>query len=148
MIRRPPRSTQSRSSAASDVYKRQPFSLDRVEYLLDVSAGLQLSLPLKDHKTGRTLVESIVAFCTLDEPSYSMVFPFRYLPFKIQSPRQRFDRVLRKAPPRRCRRDWHSKLYRHGCHMTSGVASTGDRPALVLPCLLYTSDAADDLLCV
>src|SRR5450756_3245367 len=25
MIRRPPRSTQSRSSAASDVYKRQPF---------------------------------------------------------------------------------------------------------------------------
>src|SRR5450756_625276 len=26
MIRRPPRSTQSRSSAASDVYKRQPFS--------------------------------------------------------------------------------------------------------------------------
>ena len=27
MIRRPPRSTQSRSSAASDVYKRQPESL-------------------------------------------------------------------------------------------------------------------------
>jgi len=25
MIRRPPRSTQSRSSAASDVYKRQPI---------------------------------------------------------------------------------------------------------------------------
>src|SRR5450756_2660572 len=32
MIRRPPRSTQSRSSAASDVYKRQP-------YLLGVSGG-------------------------------------------------------------------------------------------------------------
>src|SRR5450756_1211829 len=28
MIRRPPRSTQSRSSAASDVYKRQATSLD------------------------------------------------------------------------------------------------------------------------
>ena len=28
MIRRPPRSTQSRSSAASDVYKRQLFDLD------------------------------------------------------------------------------------------------------------------------
>eukprot|EP00657_Telonema_sp_P-1_P002584 TRINITY_DN15996_c0_g1_i1.p1 TRINITY_DN15996_c0_g1~~TRINITY_DN15996_c0_g1_i1.p1 ORF type:complete len:145 (-),score=49.78 TRINITY_DN15996_c0_g1_i1:29-463(-) len=27
MIRRPPRSTQSRSSAASDVYKRQPLSI-------------------------------------------------------------------------------------------------------------------------
>src|SRR5450756_2178572 len=30
MIRRPPRSTQSRSSAASDVYKRQPFGRARV----------------------------------------------------------------------------------------------------------------------
>src|SRR5450756_1402593 len=28
MIRRPPRSTQSRSSAASDVYKRQPMAVD------------------------------------------------------------------------------------------------------------------------
>src|SRR5450756_765895 len=31
MIRRPPRSTQSRSSAASDVYKRQCLSIDGVE---------------------------------------------------------------------------------------------------------------------
>src|SRR5450756_1381344 len=31
MIRRPPRSTQSRSSAASDVYKRQPvYAFDRI----------------------------------------------------------------------------------------------------------------------
>src|SRR5450756_2739819 len=30
MIRRPPRSTQSRSSAASDVYKRQPFKFRSV----------------------------------------------------------------------------------------------------------------------
>ena len=28
MIRRPPRSTQSRSSAASDVYKRQLYAVD------------------------------------------------------------------------------------------------------------------------
>ena len=28
MIRRPPRSTQSRSSAVSDVYKRQPYTHD------------------------------------------------------------------------------------------------------------------------
>src|SRR5450756_2961276 len=33
MIRRPPRSTQSRSSAASDVYKRQQgWNLDRFEF--------------------------------------------------------------------------------------------------------------------
>src|SRR5680860_499896 len=31
MIRRPPRSTQSRSSAASDVYKRQPFLLTSIK---------------------------------------------------------------------------------------------------------------------
>src|SRR5450756_3197909 len=30
MIRRPPRSTQSRSSAASDVYKRQEYQLSKV----------------------------------------------------------------------------------------------------------------------
>src|SRR5450756_2088123 len=35
MIRRPPRSTQSRSSAASDVYKRQNHSLARLEHGLD-----------------------------------------------------------------------------------------------------------------
>src|SRR5659263_223957 len=33
MIRRPPRSTQSRSSAASDVYKRQDFDLGEVDVL-------------------------------------------------------------------------------------------------------------------
>src|SRR5680860_1921653 len=32
MIRRPPRSTQSRSSAASDVYKRQPRKLNKELY--------------------------------------------------------------------------------------------------------------------
>src|SRR5450756_2228659 len=46
MIRRPPRSTQSRSSAASDVYKRQPLRnavrrdiVDRVEETRVVAAG-------------------------------------------------------------------------------------------------------------
>ena len=33
MIRRPPRSTQSRSSAASDVYKRQSF--EAAKYILE-----------------------------------------------------------------------------------------------------------------
>ena len=35
MIRRPPRSTQSRSSAASDVYKRQHGAFSAVEEVLD-----------------------------------------------------------------------------------------------------------------
>src|SRR5450756_3245574 len=41
MIRRPPRSTQSRSSAASDVYKRQSptFAADLAEGILDLLAA-------------------------------------------------------------------------------------------------------------
>src|SRR5450756_1247479 len=38
MIRRPPRSTQSRSSAASDVYKRQVVEPHRARVLLDLPA--------------------------------------------------------------------------------------------------------------
>src|SRR5450756_3027586 len=42
MIRRPPRSTQSRSSAASDVYKRQPFYHGRLllRVVLDDKTGI------------------------------------------------------------------------------------------------------------
>ena len=36
MIRRPPRSTQSRSSAASDVYKRQPCDIDKNERFITI----------------------------------------------------------------------------------------------------------------
>src|SRR5450756_542582 len=39
MIRRPPRSTQSRSSAASDVYKRQ--SADRAERMFEIGGGAE-----------------------------------------------------------------------------------------------------------
>src|SRR5680860_1903816 len=38
MIRRPPRSTQSRSSAASDVYKRQPIWFIRCDQYNDPTA--------------------------------------------------------------------------------------------------------------
>src|SRR5680860_1550998 len=41
MIRRPPRSTQSRSSAASDVYKRQELSLASLAIPVGVGLGLQ-----------------------------------------------------------------------------------------------------------
>ena len=39
MIRRPPRSTQSRSSAASDVYKRQTDDVHRPQVAVGVEAG-------------------------------------------------------------------------------------------------------------
>src|SRR5450756_2688120 len=43
MIRRPPRSTQSRSSAASDVYKRQVFGVAHGELGEDLAVELDLS---------------------------------------------------------------------------------------------------------
>src|SRR5659263_133589 len=48
MIRRPPRSTQSRSSAASDVYKRQPDNI-----ILDPAIGKWTpeKLPIYDYET-------------------------------------------------------------------------------------------------
>src|SRR5665809_160229 len=56
MIRRPPRSTQSRSSAASDVYKRQltagPFPSLRVLAGLVRRVGVD-PLELDDHVTAR-----------------------------------------------------------------------------------------------
>src|SRR5450756_454608 len=56
MIRRPPRSTQSRSSAASDVYKRQEYDSDRAggfEPLRFVPKGKTVVLGLVTSKSGR-----------------------------------------------------------------------------------------------
>ena len=41
MIRRPPRSTLDRSSAASDVYKRQDPDLGRLRFALSADGGLR-----------------------------------------------------------------------------------------------------------
>src|SRR5450756_605290 len=50
MIRRPPRSTQSRSSAASDVYKRQEYSLcgKWLELLKEIAPGVTRAAVLRD----------------------------------------------------------------------------------------------------
>eukprot|EP00657_Telonema_sp_P-1_P009694 TRINITY_DN3934_c0_g2_i2.p1 TRINITY_DN3934_c0_g2~~TRINITY_DN3934_c0_g2_i2.p1 ORF type:complete len:153 (+),score=60.45 TRINITY_DN3934_c0_g2_i2:52-510(+) len=74
MIRRPPRSTQSRSSAASDVYKRQEYSTDEDMsdeelYMIqehddeedDVELGLGLGFEdcvVRDETTGRVDFEA------------------------------------------------------------------------------------------
>src|SRR5450756_2048601 len=49
MIRRPPRSTQSRSSAASDVYKRQVYShmIDAFLYLPDYPIGHMIAFQVE-----------------------------------------------------------------------------------------------------
>src|SRR5680860_1716542 len=90
MIRRPPRSTQSRSSAASDVYKRQP-------------TPCPMALRLKDY-----------VCCTL------------------------WSRLLSRCPGgvAQSRSPWNLPPL------------LPEIPEPLLICLLYTSDAADDLLCV
>ena len=45
MIRRPPRSTQSRSSAASDVYKRQVGAVNAVSCANMALAGVDYAIP-------------------------------------------------------------------------------------------------------
>src|SRR5450756_2705060 len=97
MIRRPPRSTQSRSSAASDVYKRQGYTSHSMKRSLYREYRPQTFAELvgQDH-VARTLRNAVET----DAVAHAYVF----------------------AGPR-----------------GTGKTST---------CLLYTSDAADDLLCV
>ena len=101
MIRRPPRSTQSRSSAASDVYKRQ----EQEKYLT-------ISVERK------TFEEAKAQFATIE---VNVRKAFNELGTDIQplSGNERL-RIL---------------------HDFYNLGKEDD-------CLLYTSDAADDLLCV
>src|SRR5680860_1630279 len=109
MIRRPPRSTQSRSSAASDVYKRQqsycllPFTeCDRSAFYGNTE--------LAESKTGRSLLTAeYVLFMKCFAESSLTKIPYSC----ITGLPSRFKII----------------------HVGS------------VTCLLYTSDAADDLLC-
>ena len=61
MIRRPPRSTQSRSSAASDVYKRQQQRRAGLMSVLDEIGGEVISwtLPDESSEAARTLAQEL-----------------------------------------------------------------------------------------
>src|SRR5450756_1135734 len=102
MIRRPPRSTQSRSSAASDVYKRQVLLARDKE----VRVGTYVL---------RRLLQMIPVF-------FGATFLIFYLVLGMPG-----DPLASMCGER-------------GCDPATAVA--------LRACLLYTSDAADDLLCV
>src|SRR5450756_3218735 len=115
MIRRPPRSTQSRSSAASDVYKRQGYGgVGRQDDLLNVAVDARQQL--RDVQ--------VVGLHAVQ---------------RAQSPAQ--DVVEAMELPRAL--DGHDVegLLDHAEHARV-AARVGAHGA----CLLYTSDAADDLL--
>src|SRR5680860_1920078 len=60
MIRRPPRSTQSRSSAASDVYKRQFLDREVIGLALDLPATWKI--PDGDHQEKQLLREAFAGW--------------------------------------------------------------------------------------
>ena len=62
MIRRPPRSTQSRSSAASDVYKRQEYgaTTTQADYWVDGRRSVAEIVDLVECETGLRCPEVLV----------------------------------------------------------------------------------------
>src|SRR5450756_3119724 len=97
MIRRPPRSTQRRSSAASDVYKRQ------------VLPPAERALSFAEVETG-------------------------------------YSREDLRRETARCLECGCSALFT--CDLRRHATEYGADVQTFMGCLLYTSDAADDLLCV
>src|SRR5680860_1827298 len=72
MIRRPPRSTQSRSSAASDVYKRQPLPSTSPLILSGKSAAPQahtLNVTLRLHDTTSVKYVLTLSLIHISEPT-------------------------------------------------------------------------------
>src|SRR5450756_2146917 len=143
MIRRPPRSTQSRSSAASDVYKRQTPSRPRSDSGAIADSLLGVCKPHVTHSIdaySTCLGDGIaslsfagniaLAMGTLDriihiDPSLVLLgHPLAHaLGYAVRSTPATATRLLSQCDDR----------YQSGCYHG---------------CLLYTSDAADDLLCV
>src|SRR5450756_3240426 len=122
MIRRPPRSTQSRSSAASDVYKRQTFPHNpSLEYDLLVKNTLHQA---------RAQVKANAENTGFDSQ----------IPYLWGTAEDKFGNA---------NEGWDD----YGPYYTPQIAQyygsmgqTVETPYKT--CLLYTSDAADELLCV
>eukprot|EP00657_Telonema_sp_P-1_P009323 TRINITY_DN3514_c0_g1_i1.p1 TRINITY_DN3514_c0_g1~~TRINITY_DN3514_c0_g1_i1.p1 ORF type:complete len:132 (-),score=57.32 TRINITY_DN3514_c0_g1_i1:18-413(-) len=115
MIRRPPRSTQSRSSAASDVYKRQDDNNDMGGIAARRGQFLYNLTDLADGDSGPNTQSK-------QEAIRDWV-----------SQRDVTDTAPRDDPTATT-------------HLN--LADSGIFDPSYMPCLLYTSDAADDLLCV
>src|SRR5450756_2511699 len=181
MIRRPPRSTQSRSSAASDVYKRQGYGFLRSKYVPspqdiyvspsqikrfglrdgDVITGWVRQPMEKEKYLALLRVKEVNGFdpeIARNRPQFehlTPIFPNRRLKLEtttfdfttrlidLVAPLGRGQRGMIVSPPKAGKTTILKK---------TAQAITRNYPDVIvmvlLVCLLYTSDAADDLLCV
>src|SRR5450756_338913 len=136
MIRRPPRSTQSRSSAASDVYKRQWVGCGGAGRTPPTRGSGELRLHVRGVDVGERrlqLGEAIGDLRLLGEDVGA-----RDADLAVAAGQEHPGVVLR--PRMRELLDGDLGLWSLGVHRT--------HVARLPYCLLYTSDAADDLLCV
>src|SRR5450756_2311443 len=132
MIRRPPRSTQSRSSAASDVYKRQALTRGGKALTLETSDKGQKASAKKMRGSAEPLTKNAEEKTAIP-PAPAMTIEEAFKP----------DQVACMI----CGKTGMKTLKRH-------IASAHDlkpgqykrRFKIPKDCLLYTSDAADDLL--
>src|SRR5450756_133522 len=167
MIRRPPRSTQSRSSAASDVYKRQPVSLAFFLLLDSLFQLLLLSLG------GAFLLSGENIPLAQYQIIFAAHFDFRAPVLRVNHDVPWLDFQRNKLAFLVASRSYGKHLAFLGlllrgiryndtaCGLILALAGLNDYPVSQrlqihvhpssfwsLACLLYTSDAADDLLCV
>src|SRR5680860_234674 len=134
MIRRPPRSTQSRSSAASDVYKRQSLVAD---------GTLAFAEPVE--RPGPTsLVPATM------RPRIQSVTHRGAGPFRDAEGLRRAVEVLAATRAKFHTTTGTTVVPQVAEWETSNVLGAASliAAAALTRCLLYTSDAADDLLCV
>src|SRR5450756_2200339 len=129
MIRRPPRSTQSRSSAASDVYKRQRVRGEPVRERQQLPRGrrdrpavIEDLRAVRDPHAGGDLARVDIQTGTARIQDFHRTPPF--IGTQAGSPQTRNLKSVLTG---------QAGATMRGTHGT---------------CLLYTSDAADDLLCV
>src|SRR5680860_1716927 len=135
MIRRPPRSTQSRSSAASDVYKRQIISIDHIQSLAERTGAAitekygHLLLEVKGirhTRQARSIEKNLLAMSGVLEASVSASGMVR---LEFDKKETNFDEISKKIEKEDLQIQWSS-------------LNKNDHTEVSKNCLLYTSDAA------
>ena len=125
MIRRPPRSTLDRSSAASDVYKRQ------VKFILDENF-VPTGLYVKERKEAHMLIEDLMLLAN-KRVAFHLAKNFTKVPFVYR---------VHDTPDMKKLEEFSLNARRFGYKLK--LDSPKNVSAELNSCLLYTSDAADE----